>query len=189
MIDLKEYYIASFKSDLNSVIGTHVPRYFGGSWRTGGCPELWAVAEENRPAFLTCLYFSVLIDQGLYHHAHHAYKNTALCAQKPKFCSAAGKGHMNPRGILRFPMHWGLVSPEDLLGLAAPAARLFVYECVSTVETLLPKVSPANFFFLLTNFPEVNFWSPRVTRRFSGEVKVEQKFLDELRAAVRECGF
>jgi hypothetical protein len=189
MIVLKEYYFGSFESDLGSVIGTRLPRWFGGTWHNHGCSELRAVAEEQRPAFVTCLYYSVLLDQGLCHHAHAAYKSSKLFDRYPKFCPGHGRGHMNPRGILRFPMHFGLVSPEDLLALAAPAARLFVYECVDTVEKLMPQVSLANFFYLLVNFPEVNFWSPRVTRRFPAETKVEQKFLEEMLAAIRECCF
>jgi hypothetical protein len=184
-----DYYPASFARDLDEVIGTHRPRYFGGTWRTGGCEGLRKVEENNRPAFVTCLYFFVLFDQGLYHHAHHAYKNTALCGQQPKFCSGPGRGHVNPRGILRYPLLSGLVSPEELMGLAAPAARLFVYECVDTVEKLMPQVSLPNFFHLFVNFPEVNFWSSRVTRRFPAETKVEQKFLGEMLSAIRECGF
>ena len=184
-----EYYSASFVRDLDEVIGTDFPRYFGADWRTGGCEVLRKVPEENRPAFITCLYFTVLLDQGLYHHAHHAYKHTAVCAQQPKFCPGFNRGHLNPRAILRDPMHFGLVLPEDLMELAAPAARLFVYECVDTVEKLMPQVSPPNFFHLLLNFPEVNFWSPRVTRRFPAETKVEQKFLEEMLSAIRECCF
>jgi signal recognition particle subunit SEC65 len=41
----------------------------------------------------------------------------------------------------------------------------------------------------LVNFPGVNCWSPGVTRRYPEETKVEQKLLEELLAAVRECGF
>jgi hypothetical protein len=64
-----------------------------------------------------------------------------------------------------------------------------VYECVATVEKLLPQVSLANFFHLLVHFPEVNFWSQRVTRRYPKETAVEHKFLVELVNAIKECGF
>jgi hypothetical protein len=190
MKELNEYYFASFESDLDSVIGTLPPRYFGAAWRTGGCEQLRKVSEESRPAFVTCLYYSVLLDQGLYHHAHSLYKNTALCAQKPKFCPGiGGKGHMNPRGILRYPLRWGLVLPEELMELAAPAANLFVAEFVDTVQTLLPKVYLPNVLYLLPRFPEVDFWELREMRKFPRETAVEHKFLAEMLSAIRECGF
>ena len=91
MIDLEEYYFASFHTDLNLVIGTQRPRCFGGTWRTDGCPELRKVSEENRPAFVCCLYDSVLADQALYRHAYEVYPKTSLCEQSPKFCQGPGK--------------------------------------------------------------------------------------------------
>ena len=165
------------------------PRYFGGTWHTGGCSELRAVAEERRPAFVTCLYYSVLLDQGLCHHAHAAYRNTELFNHYPKFCPGTGRGHMNPRGILRYPMRFGLVSPEDLMELAAPAASLFIAEFVDTVQTLLPQVYLPNVLYLLPRFPDVYFWEPRECRRYPAEIKVEQKFLEEMLNAIRDCGF
>ncbi|MFZ1007174.1 MAG: hypothetical protein WAN65_10075 [Candidatus Sulfotelmatobacter sp.] len=189
MIDLKEYYFGSFESALDSVIGTHLPRWFGGTWHNHGCPELRALAEEQRPAFVTCLYYSVLLDQGLCHHAHGAYKNAKLFDRYPKFCPGFNRGHMNPRGILRYPMHWGLVLPEELMELAAPAARLFITEFVDTVQTLFPQVYLPNVLYLLPRFPEVDFWELREMRKFPRETAVEKKFLVELLAAIRECGF
>ncbi len=70
MIDLKDYYPASFARDLDLVFGNRRPCYFGATWRTGGCEELRRVTEENRPAFVAYLHFTVLLDQGLFHHAH-----------------------------------------------------------------------------------------------------------------------
>jgi hypothetical protein len=188
MIDPKKYYFASFVRDLDTVIGTDIPRYFGGTWRTQGCPELEKVAEVNRLAFVTCLYYSVLLDQGLCHHAHDVYKNTTLFDDCPKF-RAPGKGHMNPRGILRYPIHWGLVSSEGLMQLTVPAANLFIAEFMNPVGKLLPQVSLSTFFYLLTNFPEVNYWSPRVARRYAEETKVEQAFLAELINAWEQQNF
>jgi hypothetical protein len=136
------------------------------------------------------LHYTVLIDQGLYHHAHRLYKNTALCGHKPKFCPGTGRrGHMNPRGIIRYPVHFGLVTAEDLMQVAAPAAAMILARFVETAGELLPRVFLPNFFHLLVNFPEVNYWSPRVTRRYPEETKVEQKFLEELLNAIRDCSF
>ena len=67
------------------------------------------MAAEQRPAFVSCLYYSVLLDQGLCHHANAAYRNTELFNHYPKFCPGHARGHMNPRGILRYPMHFGCV--------------------------------------------------------------------------------
>ncbi len=96
---------------------------------------------------------------------------------------------MNPRGILRYPMHWGLVSPKDLMELAVPAANFFVPHYIGIIGEKFPKLSLANFFHLLVNFPEVNFWEPREMRKYPDEVKVEQKFLKEFLSAIRGCGF
>lgn len=73
--------------------------------------------------------------------------------------------------------------------VAAPAANMILAAFVDTVGELLPEVSLTNFFYLLVNFPEVNFWSLRVTRRYPDETKVEKKFLVELLAAISGCGF
>jgi hypothetical protein len=189
MEKLIDYYFDGFGTDLDRLIGTDVPRWFGGTWRTAGCTELKEVAANNRPAYLACLYYSVLFDQGLCHHAHAEYKQKARFRRYPKFCPGFNRGHMNPRGILRFPMRWGLVSPEELKGLAAPAANLFVAEYIGIIGEHFPKLDLSNFFYLLTRFPEVEFWSPRVTRRFSEEVRVEHKFLAEMLAAIRFGGF
>jgi hypothetical protein len=147
------------------------------------------VPEENRPAFVAYLYYTVLLDQGSFHHAHHAYKNTALCAQQPKFCPGQGRGHMNPRGILRYPTHFGLVSAEDLMRIAPAAASMILAVFVESAGELLPQLSLPNFFHLLVNFPEVNYWSSRVTRRYPAETAVEQRFLEEFLSAIKECGF
>lgn len=179
MTDIRAYYFSSFERDLDAAIGTQLPRCFGGTWRTQGCPELVQVVRENRAAFIACLYYSVLLDQGLCHHAHSQYKRTDLFAPYPKF-RVPGKGHMKPREILRHPIHWGVVSAEELTELAAPAADLFVSECIDTITKFFPKTSPSDFFYLLTNYPAANYWSPRVVRRYPAEAKVEQAFLDEM---------
>ena len=152
MEELLDYYFGSFGSALDLVIGNRRPCYFGGGWRTGGCPELRAVAEENRAVFVACLYCSVLVDQALYRHAYEVYPKTSLCKQHPKFCQGPGKGQMKPKEILRYPMHWGLVSPEALMPLAAPAAHLFIVLC-ETVEMLLPQVSRWDLFYRLPHLP------------------------------------
>lgn len=73
--------------------------------------------------------------------------------------------------------------------LAAPAARLFIAEFVDTVQTLLPQVYLPNVLYLLPRFPDVYFWEPRECRRYPAEIKVEQKFLEEMLGAIRDCGF
>ncbi len=189
LMKVMDYYPTDFSRDLDLVFGTQRPRYFGGSWSTGGCPELMNLAAEIRPLFLAYLHYTVLLDQGLYHHAHHEYKNTALCAQKPKFCQGAGKSHMNPRGIIRYPIRRGLVSADDLMRVAAPAANMILAVFVDTVAELLPEVSLPNFFHLLVHFPEVDWWAPREARRYPAETAVEQRFLDELVGAIKDFGF
>ena len=52
----------------------------------------------------------------------------------------------------------------------------------------LPKAFLLNFSFLLTNVPEVKFWSPRVTRNIP-RTKVGQKVPRGILSAIRECGF
>lgn len=96
---------------------------------------------------------------------------------------------MNPRGILRYPMHSGLVSAAVLMRIAPAAATQILAVFVDTVGELLPEVFLPDFFFLLTNFPEVNWWSARVIRRYPKETAVEQRFLAELLNAIRDCGF
>jgi|SRR5271169_3121823 len=127
MINIKDYYFASFVRDLDKVIGTNIPRFFGGSWKEQGCPELEAVTGEFRPAFVACLYFSVLIDQALCHHAHDVYTESRLFVLYPKFNPGPDpdKRNMPPRLILRFPLHCGLVSSEGLSLLAQSSADLF----------------------------------------------------------------
>lgn len=187
MPDIKTYYCGIFQRDLDAVFGIHRPYYFGSTWRTYGCPELRIMAQQRRPAFLCCLYFTVLFDQGLYHHAHHAYKKSGLPECQPKFCPAPGKGHMNPRGILRWPMHWGLVSAESLMELTTPAADLLVALCAQMVRDSLPEVCWSDFSYLVTGFPEVSYWSPRVISRFPAETKVEQEFLTKMLNAIKRA--
>ena len=83
---------------------------------------------------------------------------------------------MRPREILRYPMHWGLVSSEALMPLAAPAAHLFIALC-GTVEKLLPQVSRWDVFYRLPHLPSrrerlVSACDSQVSRRDSGGTEI-----------------
>jgi hypothetical protein len=186
-MNIKGYYSGSFVGDLDTVIGTNMPRFFGGTWRRKGCPELGKVAKEWRPHFVACLYYSVLIDQALCQHAHKIHKDSRLFEQYPKFNRGPDpdKGNMNPRVILRYPMYVGLVSSDDLTSLAKPAANLFIAELVETVEKLLPRVNLSNFFCRLENWPRDGYVGPSDVRKFRNEIRVEERFWAEMLSACR----
>src|ERR1700722_15159785 len=186
-MNVKDYYFGSFVGDLDTVIGTNRPRFFGGTWRSRGCSELGKVEKKCRPHFVTCLYYSVLIDQALCQHPHDEYKKSRLFVLYPKFNRGPDpdKRNMNPRVILRYPLHFGLVSSDALESLAKPAADLFVAELVETVEKLSSKVNLSNFFCRLENWPRDGYVGPRDVRMFRNEIKVEESFWDEMLRAWR----
>jgi hypothetical protein len=184
--ELNAYYREAFERDLEKVIGSHVPRYFGVNWRLGGCTELSQVAEPLRPYFVACLYYSVVIDQGICHHLHDTYSRSKLFSGYPKYCNGPSSGHKNPREILRYSCVHGMVDHDCLMILAEPAAQLFVPEIAETLQRYLPKANVGEFFYLWTGFPEMNCWSTRVARRFPREVLVEKSFFLHLRKAASE---
>jgi len=59
---IRDYYNNQFRTDLAKFMPDARVPYFGHSWGSD-CRNLDKIQIESRPAFLICLYFTVLVDQ------------------------------------------------------------------------------------------------------------------------------
>ncbi len=144
-MNISDYYLQTFRSDLSAFMGQSSVPYFGHSWRHD-CRGLERVSASSRPFFLVCLYFTVLVDQAMHEHYRSHYSRFEQLTRYPKFCHGLGQFQHNPRSILSAPIERGLVSADDLHAQLAPGMELFVAEVVSFLRDHMPDISPAEFF-------------------------------------------
>ena len=153
-MSISEYYLGAFRGDLAAFVGTSSLPYFGHSWHHG-CPGLERISADSRASFLICLYFTVLVDQGMHAHCGAYYERFARLTQYPKFCHGLGQFQRNPRAILSVPIEQGLVGREELHALLDPGMELFVVETTSFFREHMPEISSADFFRALEYDPDV----------------------------------
>src|ERR1043166_10234804 len=106
-MSLEEYYLQKFRGDLAlmfSGMDARDVRYrFGNDW-VRECALLPRVPEANRPALLVCLYFTVLVDQGMHTHFLQFHRRFEKLTQYPKFLVGFGhEAHMNPILLFEIP--------------------------------------------------------------------------------------
>lgn len=110
---------------------------------------------DNRPAFLVCLYSTVLVDQAMHAHFRQHYREFANLTKYPKFCHGLGQFHHNPRGILSVPVDQGIVAAQDVKDLLPAGMILLVDEVVDFFKKHMPQIEPSDFFLALVYDPDV----------------------------------
>ena len=152
---IKDYYHNSFRSDLAAFFrGSRMP-YFGHAWSSNCGSQINKVTADNRPAFLVCLYFTVLVDQAMHAHFRQHYRKFADLTKYPKFCHGLGQFHHNPRGIFSVPVDQGIVASEDVKELLPAGMSLFVDEVIEFFNKHMPQIDPSDFFSELIFDPDV----------------------------------
>ena len=113
------------------------------------------VPVKNRPAFLICLYSTVLVDQAMHAHFCEHYQKFASLTNYPKFCHGLSQFHHNPRGILSVPIEQNVIPEQDIKDLLPSGMTLFVDEVVDFFQNHMPQVQPEAFFEALLFDPDV----------------------------------
>lgn len=152
---MESYYKNNFRQDLSAFMGPSPAPYFGHSWSYSCRDQLARVPSENRPQFLICLYFTVLVDQAMYSHFAKHYQVFHRMTQYPKFCHGLSQFQHNPRGILNVPVEQGLISANAINQLLPDGMTLFVDETVTYFAEHLQTVEPQEFFEKLMYDPDV----------------------------------
>ena len=166
---MKDYYHDTFRIDLEVFFeGSRVP-YFGHAWSHNCGHQISKVPVDNRPAFLICLYFTVLVDQAMHFHFREHYQEFASLTKYPKFCHGLSQFHHNPRGILLAPIEQGVIPDQDVKNLIPAGMTLFVDEVVDFLQSHMPQIQPTTFFQALLYDPDVQI--PLILKAIDPELK------------------
>lgn len=159
---LKQYYYGDFRADLALLFRGFEPREharilaLGHIWAHDRCSQLEQVPAARRARFLACLYFTVLIDQGMHTHCHFESRRFEELTQYPKFRVGLGHAlHMNPASILSLPVQQGFVSEDAVCEVIPEAMSLFVDETASFFRDHMPQIRVSDFFGRLLADPDV----------------------------------
>ncbi len=184
--DIRDYYHSQFRDDLVRFLPNRDVPYFGHSWAYD-CRGLESVAEQNRPAFLICLYFTVLVDQAMHEHFRSQYSRFEALTRYPKFCHGLGQFHKNPREILVTPIEKGVVDKVALEALLAPGMALFVAEVVSFFRDHMPEITSSDFLDKLAYDCDVQIPEIFVSLDASTKNRTEYKAYRALRQAMENA--
>ncbi len=144
-MSIKEYYQNNFRQDLSCFMPDSKLPYFGHSWDYD-CKGLEKILETNRAAFLICLYFTVLVDQGMYTHYRQYYAIFESLTRYPKFCHGLGQFQKNPRGILLIPVERNMVKKNEIESVLSEGMALFIDEVVDFCINHMPEIKAKDFF-------------------------------------------
>jgi len=147
-MNIREYYLNDFRADLTTFMPDLRLSYFGHSWEYN-CQDLDRIPLGRRPAFLICLYFTILVDQGMHAHFRHFYDKFESLTRYPKYCRGLGQFQKNPRGILLYPVERGIVAQESLEEVLNDGMDLFVEQVDDFCRNHMPEISPRDFFWKL----------------------------------------
>ncbi len=182
-MNIREYYFNSFKGDLVAFMPDSRLPYFGHSWEYD-CRNLDRIPADRRPAFLVCLYFTILVDQAMHAHFRPYYSRFESMTRYPKYCHGLGQFHKNPRGILLRPIERGFVDQDGLEELLNDGMELFVEQVDDFFRNHMPEISPEDFFKKLLYDPDVQV--PMLLVMVKPELKddIVVKAYENLREAV-----
>lgn len=158
---LKEYYYRTFPSDLALLFRGFAPQEHAGILALGhiwthSCTLLLQVPAAHRPQFLACLYFTVLVDQGVHTHFCSESRRFEDLTRYPKFRVGLGHpAHLNPVMIFETPIHRGLVAEDAVRRVIPEAMTLFVDETFSFFRDHMPQIQGQDFFDRLLADPDV----------------------------------
>lgn len=181
--DVRNYYQSQFRNDLARFLPSRDLPYFGHSWGYD-CRGIENVSEQNRPAFLVCLYFTVLVDQAMHEHFRTHYPRFENLTRYPKFCHGLGQFQKNPRAILTTPIEKGLADKLTIEAFLLPGMALFVDEVASFFREHMPEIAPSTFFEKLVYDPDVQIPEILVAIDPSTKDHIEYKAYRALRQAI-----
>jgi len=142
---IREYYNNNFREDLAEFMPDMQLSYFGHSW-SHDCGNLNKIPTASRPAFLICLYFTVLVDQAMHAHFRAYYQKFEQLTRYPKFCHGLGQFHKNPRLILSVPVEKGMVNQQEIEKMLPNGMELFVNEVADFLQQHMKNIAPFEFF-------------------------------------------
>jgi len=184
--DIRDYYDSQFRDDLARFLPSRDVPYFGHSWAYD-CRGLENVSEQNRPAFLVCLYFTVLVDQAMHEHFRSHYSRFESLTRYPKFCHGLGQFQKNPRAILATPIEKGLADKLAVEAVLLPSMTLFVAEVASFFRDHMPEIAPSDFFGKLAYDRDVQIPEIVVAIDPSTKNHIEYKAYRALRQAIESA--
>ena len=184
-MNIREYYVKDFRADLATFMPDPRLPYFGHNWEYN-CQNLDRIPPGRRPAFLICLYFTILVDQGMHAHFRHFYDKFQSLTRYPKYCHGLGQFQKNPRGILLYPVERGIVGQENLEALLNDGMDLFVEQVDDFCRNHMPEISPGDLFWKLVYDSDVQI--PLILAMIKPELKedIVVKAYEALREAVEE---
>jgi hypothetical protein len=153
-MNIRDYYLNNFTTDLAAFMPDSRLPYFGHSWEYG-CQNLDRIPADRRPGFLICLYFTILVDQGMHAHFRPYYDKFESLTRYPKYCRGLGQFQKNPRGILLYPVERGFGDKARLEELLKDGMELFVDRVDEFFRNHMPEISPRDFFEKLLHDPDV----------------------------------
>lgn len=180
---IRKYYNNRFRKDLATFMPDRRVPYFGHSW-SYDCKNLNKISIASRPAFLICLYFTVLVDQAMHTHFRSIYLRFEQMTRYPKFCHGLGQFQKNPRAILSVPVEKGMVSQQEIEKTLSDGMELFVNEVVDFFQQHMQDINPADFLNKLIYDPDVQI--PLLVVMVNPEMKndIVIKAYEALREAV-----
>jgi hypothetical protein len=151
---IRDYYYNEFARDLAAFMPRPDVPYFGHSW-TADCGRLETVPPDRRAEFLVCLYFTVLVDQGMHAHCAGHYAKFEALTRYPKFCHGLGQFQRNPREILDVPVERGFITCDQIDDVLGAGIQLFIDEVIDFSERHMPELNSRSFFEKLIYDPDV----------------------------------
>jgi hypothetical protein len=183
-MEMRGYYCSRFRDDLAAFMGDARVPYFGHAWHHNCISQIARVPPEHRAPFLICLYFTVLVDQGMHTHYRSQYQRFEALTRYPKFCHGLSQSHHNPRAILATPVDQGAVGAEDVLEALPDGMTVFVDQVIDFFHDHMRDVDPAAFLDALLYDPDVQIPDFHVMLDRKLETDVVVVAYRELRAAV-----
>lgn len=182
---IKEYYQTGFAHDVGRLVPDARTPYFGHSWHVD-CHVLNNVASTDRPRFLICLYFTVLVDQAMHAHYQTHYQKFEALTRYPKFCHGLGQFQKDPRNILLAPIDQGLVNKKEIDVLLPEGMQLFVDEVFDFFSQHMPEINPKEFFETLLYDPDVQI--PLIVVAVNPEMKNDTGVIayEAMKKAIKE---
>jgi len=183
-LNIRDYYLNNFRADIAAFMPDKRLPYFGHTWEYN-CANLDKIPADRRPAFLICLYFTVLVDQAMHAHFRPYYDRFESMSRYPKYCRGLGQFQKNPRGILLYPVERGFVAQERLEELLKDGMELFVEQVDDFFRNHIPEISPEDFFDKLIYDPDVQIPLLLVMVKLELKDDIVVKAYEALREAVK----
>lgn len=146
-MSIKSYYHERFASHLSKMVVRHSPGHPG--YVTHYEIEnpqrgVRSLSIEDRPYFVLCLFFTVLIDQAMYAYGPGGHNSFKTLTKYPTW-GVLGGANSNPWGVIGVALCNKLVKEPAILNIADEAMQLFVDEVEDYFRKYLPQDSAKEF--------------------------------------------